>query len=156
MLPSDGVATFWPFSWLTLLMLGLTTRDAPPDAAPEMILMALPLDFCQALMAGLGPTYAASSWPASSAVVSSVPELKIDVLSVTPLPRFLVKNPLFSATRADAWVMLARRPRRSVTCWLLLLPLLLLPPEAEGEDDPHPTASAVIAAAPAANTTRLI
>ena len=56
MLPSDGVASFWPLSWLTLLMLGLTTRAAPPDAAPEMILMAFPLDFCQALMAGLGPT----------------------------------------------------------------------------------------------------
>ncbi len=56
MLPSDGVATFWPLSWLTLLMPDLTTRAAPPDAAPEMILMALPLDFCQALMAGLGPT----------------------------------------------------------------------------------------------------
>ncbi len=56
MLPSDGVASFWPLSWLTLLMLGLTTRAAPPDAAPEMILMALPPDFCQALMAGLGPT----------------------------------------------------------------------------------------------------
>ena len=56
MLPSEGVATFWPLSWLTLLMLFLTTRAAPPEAAPEMILMALPPDFCQALMAGLGPT----------------------------------------------------------------------------------------------------
>ena len=34
----------------------LTTTEAPPVAAPEMILIALPLDFCQALMAGFGPT----------------------------------------------------------------------------------------------------
>ena len=33
-----------------------TTTDAPPVAAPETILMALPPDFCQALMAGFGPT----------------------------------------------------------------------------------------------------
>jgi len=86
---------------------------------------------------------------------STLTELKTEVLSVTPLPRFLVKKPLFSPTRAGAWVMLARKPSRSVTCWLLLPPPLLPEPE-EAEDDPHPTASAVIAAAPAASTTRLI
>ena len=34
----------------------LTTSDAPPEAAPEMTLMAVPLEFCQALIAGFGPT----------------------------------------------------------------------------------------------------
>jgi hypothetical protein len=34
----------------------VTTIEAPPVAAPEMILIALPFDFCQALMAGFGPT----------------------------------------------------------------------------------------------------
>jgi len=37
-------------------MPGFTTIDAPPVAAPETILMAVPFDFCQALIAGLGPT----------------------------------------------------------------------------------------------------
>ncbi len=87
-------------------------------------------------------------------MVSWVPELKTEVLSVTPLPRFLVKKPLFSPTRAGAWVMLARRPSRSVT-WLLL-PLLLLPEPEEAADDPHPAARAAMAATPAARTTRLI
>ena len=84
-----------------------------------------------------------------------MPELKTEVLSVTPLPRFLVKKPLLSPTRAGAWVMLARKPSRSVTCWLL--PLLLLPEPEEAADDPHAAARAVMAAAPAAaRTTRLI
>ena len=37
-------------------MVGFTTTDAPPVATPETILMAWPLDFCQALIAGFGPT----------------------------------------------------------------------------------------------------
>src|SRR6516164_9513571 len=55
-LPSDGVASDLPLSWAAELMPPLTTSDAPPEAAPATILMAVPLDFCQALMAGLGPT----------------------------------------------------------------------------------------------------
>src|ERR1700728_1298836 len=55
-LPSDGVASDWPFSCAAPLMPDFTTIDAPPVAAPEMILMAVPLDFCQALIAGFGPT----------------------------------------------------------------------------------------------------
>ena len=55
-LPSDGVARDFPLSWAARVMPPLTTSDAPPEAAPEMILMAVPLDFCQALIAGLGPT----------------------------------------------------------------------------------------------------
>jgi len=38
------------------LTLGLTTIEAPPVATPEMILMAEPPDFWNALMAGFGPT----------------------------------------------------------------------------------------------------
>ena len=76
-----------------------------------------------------------------------MPLLKIEVFRVTPSPSSLAKNPFFSPTSAGVWAMLASRPSRSVTCWLL--PPLLLPPEPEeAEDDPHPTASAVIAAAP--------
>ncbi len=32
-----------------------TTSSAPPDAAPEMTLISLPFEVCQALMAGFGP-----------------------------------------------------------------------------------------------------
>ena len=39
-----------------LVMPFFTTREAPPEAAPEMILMAVPVDGCHALIAGLGPT----------------------------------------------------------------------------------------------------
>src|SRR5580693_9398366 len=55
-LPSEGVASDWPFSWVAPLMFDFTTTDAPPVAAPETILIAVPPDFCQALIAGLGPT----------------------------------------------------------------------------------------------------
>ena len=54
MLPSDGVASDLPLSWAAEVMPFLTTIDAPPVAAPEMIWMSL--DFCQAVMAGFGPT----------------------------------------------------------------------------------------------------
>src|SRR5437660_1323113 len=55
-LPSEGVASDLPLSWAALVMPFLTTSEAPPAAAPEMILIAVPLDFCHALIAGLGPT----------------------------------------------------------------------------------------------------
>ena len=50
------MASDFPLSWAALVMPFFTTREAPPEAAPEMILMAVPLDFCHALSAGLGPT----------------------------------------------------------------------------------------------------
>src|SRR6516164_1736727 len=50
-LPSDGVASDWPFSCAAEETDGFTTIDAPPVAAPETILMAVPPDFCQALIA---------------------------------------------------------------------------------------------------------
>ena len=55
-LPSDGVASFWPLSCAGLVMPFFTTSAAPPDAAPEMTLISLPLEVCQALIAGFGPT----------------------------------------------------------------------------------------------------
>src|ERR1700728_2860293 len=124
-----------------------TTTEAPPVATPEMILMALPLDFCQALIAGLGPTYAASSWLASSAVVSCVPLLKIWVFSVTFLPSVLVKMPLCTPTRAGACVMFARKPSRSVTA--------PDPPELDGPDELQPAASATVVTAAAARILRI-
>src|SRR5215472_2570001 len=113
-----------------------------------MILMAVPFDFCQALMAGLGPTYAASSWPASSAVVSSVPELKTEIFRLTPLPRSLAKKPLFRPTSAGSWVMLASRPSRSVT--------LPEPDPDEAEDEAQPATTRAAAATPAVSGVRLI
>src|SRR5215472_13340273 len=133
-------------------MPGLTTSWAPPDAAPEMTLISLPPDVCQALIAGLGPTYAASSWPASSAVDSSVPVLNGVSFRVTPFPRFLVKKPSLMPTRAGAWVTLARKPSFSVTD----------PEEDPDEPDepepeePHAAARTVMAATPAAISTLLI
>ena len=55
-LPSDGVASFWPLSCEALVMPFLTTSSAPPEAAPEITLMSLPPEVCQALIAGFGPT----------------------------------------------------------------------------------------------------
>ena len=55
-LPRDGVASDCPFSAAAPLTFGFTTMDAPPVATPETILIAVPPDFCQALLAGLGPT----------------------------------------------------------------------------------------------------
>ncbi len=54
--PSDGVSTIFPLRSAALVTPGLTTTDAPPVAAPEMILMAVPPDFWKALIAGFGPT----------------------------------------------------------------------------------------------------
>src|SRR6266516_4266620 len=127
-----------------------TTRYAPPEAAPETILTAVPLDFCHALIAGLGPTYAASSWPARIAVVSSVPELKTVVFSSTFLPRFLVKKPLARPTSAGSWVMFARKPSRSTTGD---------EPEFEPAvalEEAQPAARRVTAATPAVSSTRRI
>ena len=50
------MASVLPFSWAAEVMPFEATTEAPPVAAPETILIAVPLDFCQALMAGFGPT----------------------------------------------------------------------------------------------------
>jgi hypothetical protein len=44
-LPRLGVASFLPLRSAGLLMSGFTTRNAPPDVAPEMTRTASPLDF---------------------------------------------------------------------------------------------------------------
>src|SRR2546421_694552 len=75
-LPSSGDATFWPFRSAADLMTYFVIRKAPPDVAPEMILIA-PLEVRKALTAGFGPMYAASSAPESRAVTSSGPALKV-------------------------------------------------------------------------------
>src|SRR5450755_2863153 len=132
-----------------------TISWAPPDAEPEMTLISFPPEVCQALIAGFGPTYAASSWPASSAVASSVPVLKGVSFSVTPLPRFLVKNPCLTAIRALACVMFSRNPRRSTTLLAEVpdaeVPDALDPDEA---DEPQPAARATTAAAAAVVSAR--
>ena len=56
MLPSDGLASDCPLSCVAEVIAGFTTMEAPPVATPETILIAVPFDFCQALIAGLGPT----------------------------------------------------------------------------------------------------
>src|SRR5580704_13071389 len=138
-------------------MLFFTTSSAPPDAEPEITLISLPPEVCQALMAGFGPTYAASSWPASRAVASSVPVLNGYSFSVTFLPRSLVKWPSLIPTSALAWVMFSRNPSRRVTG-------AEEPPEfvvefdvPEELDELHPAAASKIAApAPAAISVFLI
>src|SRR5262252_3449084 len=82
------------------------------------------------------------------AVVSSVPELKTVVFSVTFLPRSLAKKLFCRPTSAGSWVMLARKPSRSTTG------LELAPDEPDDPDDPdelHPAAArTATAATPAA------
>src|SRR5262249_20457077 len=71
------------------------------------------------------------------------------VFSSTFVPRSLVKKPLAMPTSAGSWVMFARKPSRSTTG-----------PEPEPEapvaDEAQPAARRVIAATPAARSTRLI
>jgi hypothetical protein len=83
---------------LALLMLGLTTRNAPPDVAPETIRIASPPDCANALIAGLGLTY----------VASIAPELKASIASGPALNVLLLKMPLSTPTIADACVTLGK------------------------------------------------
>src|SRR6266487_5592947 len=132
-------------------MSALTTSDAPPDAAPEMTLIRVPFEVCQALIVGFGPTYAASSWPASSAVASSVPVAKGTSLSCTLPPRFLEKKPFSAPISAGACVMLVRKPSRR-TIGLPDPPL----PDGLAWDEAQPAASRAAAATAAAVTARFI
>src|ERR1022692_2127564 len=86
------------------------------------------------------------------AVVSSVPVLKILTLRVTFLPRLWVKKPLSTPTSAGAWVMLARKPSRSVTG----ASAGLEPDLEDAGDEPHAAASTVTATAPAESSARRI
>src|SRR5258708_19527383 len=126
-------------------MLDLTTSAAPPDAAPDITLIRVPLDVCHALSVGFGPTYAASSCPASNAVASCVPVLNGVTSSFTPLPSSLAKKPFATPMSAGAWVMFVWNPSRSTTG----------PPEPPGpvglaDDVEQPAAMADVAAIPAA------
>ncbi len=93
-------------------------------------------------------------------MASSVPVLNGVSLRVTPLPRFLVKKPFCTPTSAVACVMFARNPSLRVTC-PPELPEPPAPPELPEADEfpadePHPAASKVAAATPAAITARFI
>src|SRR3954447_8740012 len=74
-LPSCGLAIFLPARSAGFVIDGLTTRNAPPDAAPDTILMACLFDFWNALIDGPGPMNDASSAPEKIAVVTSGPAL---------------------------------------------------------------------------------
>src|SRR5580700_3667103 len=91
----------------------LTTSPAPPDAAPATI-RTLPLVLIKALIAGPGPTNAASSVPPRSASLSAGPALNVVVLTVVPLGIAPWKNPLDTPMSAGAWVRLTRYPRLTV------------------------------------------
>ena len=43
-LPSDGVASFLPLRSAALVIDGFTTRNAPPDAAPDTMRISVPFD----------------------------------------------------------------------------------------------------------------
>ena len=65
-------------------MSGLTTRAAPPEAAPETTLTASPWDWLYALIVGFGPMYVISSESPNSAVTASGPALKAVGVTVRP------------------------------------------------------------------------
>jgi hypothetical protein len=54
-LPSWGLASFFPSSCAGAVIDGWTTRAAPPDVAPATIRIASPPDCANALIAGFGP-----------------------------------------------------------------------------------------------------
>src|ERR1700680_4138736 len=85
----------------------LTTRPAPPDAVPAMI-TTLPLVLMNALIAGPGPTKAASSDPPSSASLSAGPALNVVVLMVAPVGIAPLKKPWDTPMSAGACVKLTR------------------------------------------------
>src|SRR5256885_13993724 len=90
---------------------GLTTRAAPPLAAPEMILIAWPWDLAYALIAGFGPTYVASTAPEKTASAAAGPALNVSVFGARP--RCLAKIPFSTPTSAVACVMLGKKPSLS-------------------------------------------
>src|SRR5258708_1899081 len=141
-----GAAGHWPLSGTALVMPLLTTSSAPAEAAPEMTLISFPPDVCQALIAGFGPAYAASSWPASSAVDSWVPLLNGVSCRLTLLPSSFRKKPSLIPTSAGACVMFARNPSRRVTGVEAAAAAAGVLDE---PDELHPAARTVAAATPA-------
>jgi hypothetical protein len=102
--PSCGLAIFLPLRSAGFVIDGLVTRNAPPDAAPDTILMACLLDFWYALIDGPGPMNEASSAPEKIAVVTSGPALNDCGFSVTFLPRYFSKTLPWMPMSAGAWV----------------------------------------------------
>src|SRR5258708_4666510 len=140
------VVTNWPPGHRLAL---LTTSCAPAEAAPEMTLISFPADVCQALIAGFGPAYAASSWPASSAVDSWVPLLNGVSCRLTLLPSSFRKKPSLIPTSAGACVMFARTPSRRVTGVEAAAAAAGVLDEPDEPDELHPAARTVAAAPPA-------
>ena len=68
-LPPKSLTEFIPESFLT-------TKTAPPLAAPDTICKPLFPDAIYPLMAGFGPTYAASIWPPNNASIADGPSEK--------------------------------------------------------------------------------
>ena len=87
---------------------GFTTRNAPPDAAPDTTRIASPFDLLYALIAGLGPTKEASMPLEKIASTAAGPALNTLVFSVTLLPSALANTPPSSPTIAGEWVTLGK------------------------------------------------
>src|SRR3954451_13835644 len=114
-LPSCGLAIFLPLRSAGFVIDGFVTRNAPPDAAPDTILMACLFDFWYALIDGPGPMNDASSAPEKIAVVTSGPALNDCGFSVTFLPRCFSKIPPSRPIRGVACVTFGKLARRRST-----------------------------------------
>src|SRR6202030_2579924 len=90
----------------------LTTKDAPPLAAPAMTRNTSPLDRTYPVIAGLGPTYAMSMAPANRASMAEGPALKLVHWIFTLQPRAFSNHPLALPTMGCACVMLGKAPTR--------------------------------------------
>ena len=88
-------------------MPGLTTNSAPPLVAPEMILIAEPLLWVHALIAGLGPMNVASMAPEFSASIAAGPALKVWVSSFV-LPSACWICLFDTPSTGRAWVRFAK------------------------------------------------
>ena len=115
-LPSAGVAIVVPARSAGDVISGFTTRNAPPDVAPDTMRSASPSDLAKPLIAGFGPMYVASMASANRASTASPPALNVDVSSVTSSPSASARMPLSTPTSAVAWVTFGKYPRRNVTC----------------------------------------
>ena len=108
-LPSCGVAIFLPLRSAGLVIDGFTTRNAPPDAAPDDDADRLPFDFWKALIDGSGADERRrrarrrrARWYVGAGVERAAAS------SVTFLPRSFWKMPPWMPTSAGAWVTLGK------------------------------------------------
>ncbi len=94
---------------------GFTTSEAPPEAAPEITVMASPSDCVQPLTVGFGPMYWMSTASLNSAVTASGPALNSEGATLTSTSlRVVLRNPSWRATKAGAWVTFGKKPTRTV------------------------------------------